>query len=151
MASDRKCRQDTNPYLGLQNKDKGLSLPLTALLLSLLLPVPLPLHPPIPSLSLPPPHCLAGFTDTDTHTHIHTLVHMERSGCCHCLPGYLLSQHLVGEEGLACLLTALRMLSTLSLSRFTLPVLLSSRCGQAPYVTLNEAYPRGAGSTCSAV
>lgn len=76
---------------------------------------------------------------------------MEEPGCCHCLPGYLLSQHLVGEEGLARLLTALRMLSTLWLSRATLPVLFSSSRGQAPYVCLNEAYPWGAGFTCSAV
>lgn len=53
--------------------------------------------------------------------------------------------------GLACLLSALRMLSSLPLSPFTLPVLFSTHCGQGPYVVLNEAYPRGAGFTCSMV
>lgn len=57
VASDKKCQQSTNPYLGLQNKDKGLNPSLTALLLSSLLPVS-PLYTP----SLPPPHCLAVYT-----------------------------------------------------------------------------------------
>ena len=146
VATDRRRQQTTNPCLGLQNKDKGFSLPPShSLLSSLLLSVPLPCHPVSQSLSRPPPLCLAAFTQTHTDRHTHTWVLMERPGSCHCLPGYLLSRHLVGEKGLACLLTALRMLFTLWLSPATLTVLFSARCGQAPYVGLNEAYPWGAG------
>ena len=145
VATDRRRQQTTNPCLGLQNKDKGFSLPPShSLLSSLLLSVPLPL-PPSQPVTQPATSSLLSNLHTHTHTHTHTWVLMERPGSCHCLPGYLLSRHLVGERGLACLLTALRMLFTLWLSPATLPVLFSARCGQAPYVGLNEAYPRGAG------
>lgn len=112
IASDRKCQQSTNPYLGLQNKDKDVNPSLTMLLLSSLPPV----SPPHTS-SLPPSYCFAVYT--------HSCPHGE-AWLCHCLPGYLLSQHLVGEKGLACLLPALRMLSSLLLSPFTLCFVLLS-------------------------
>lgn len=131
MASDRKCQRATNPCLGLQNKASP-SLSLTLVIPLAASPAPPPSTKHATSSLLSSPH---------THTHTLTRVHKERPGCCLCLSGYLLSQHLVGEEGLVCLLTALRMLSSLSLSPATLPVLFSCRCGQAPYVGLNEAYP----------
>lgn len=120
--------------------------PPMTLLLSLRLPGLLhSLHPLSKPLSLPsPPHAR-------THTHSHA-VHAERPGCSHCLAGYLLSQHLVGEGGISEPPSRLRNASScLTLPPRTLPVLFSAHCGQAPHVTRTGGAGGGAGGLSASV
>ena len=70
VATDRRRQQTTNPCLGLQNKDKGFSLPpshslLSSLLLSVLLPLP-------PSQPVTQPATSSLLSNLHTHTHTHT-------------------------------------------------------------------------------
>lgn len=102
--------------------------PLMTLVLSLWLPGLLySLRPLSKPLSLPsPPH---------THACTHAVL-AERPGCSHCLPGYLLTQHLVGDAGISQPPRRLRNApSCLTLPAQTLPVLFSAHCGQAPRVS----------------